>query len=42
MNPILTYIICKKCKEKRPYNRKECHCGETKVLKRKSYSEVIG
>jgi len=42
MNPILTYIICKKCKEERPYHREKCRCGETEVLKRKSYTEVIG
>ena len=41
MQPILTYIICKKCKERRPYHRKKCSCGETEVLKRKEYDQVI-
>jgi len=42
MEVLLTYIICKKCGEERPYNREKCHCGETNVLKRQSYSQVIG
>lgn len=40
MTVILTYIICKKCKERRPYNRLQCICGETEILKKQEYSVV--
>lgn len=41
MKPILTYIICKKCKERRPYSREKCICGEIEVLKRVEKDIVI-